>query len=110
MQWQSHQRYLFTLEEQLAQELTIASQISGFVILVLCSPESYENVRKQLSVSSLLMECGGLRMSLSPCLTLIISVLSVARRLTQKGLGDHVSARHSGIAEDSMQPLRSRSC
>lgn len=34
-------KVLITLEEQLAQELTIASQISGFVILVLCSPKSY---------------------------------------------------------------------
>lgn len=89
-------------------------QISGFGVLVLLSSGTLGKAIKILGSSSpcpvLQMKCGGLRMSYFPCLMLIISVLSVAQRLTQKGPGDHVSARHSGVAEDNMQLLRSRSC
>lgn len=98
--------------------LHTALQISRFGFLVLLSPtEPLRKAIKSAGSSSLcpavLMECGGLRMSYFPCLMLIISLLSVARRLTPKELrssGDHVSARLSGVAEDNMQLLRSRSC
>lgn len=104
--WSSHQRCLLTLEEQLVQELTVASQ--DFWVCDFGFMQSEKLLKWQEATFHVLL-ADGMWWSKDESDVNHLCV-SVARRVTQKGLGDHVSARHSGVAEDSMQPFRSRSC